>query len=1022
MTRFAHQTGHYVERRFGWDCHGLPIEFAIDEQLGIKTREQVFEYGVANYNEACRGIVMKYQKEWEQNVKRLGRWIDMKNDYKTMDLSFMESVWYVFHELWKKDFVYRGYKVMPFSTACHTPLSNFEANLAYKDVVDPAITVAFPTLDDPNVSFLAWTTTPWTLPSNLALNVNPNQLYVKVKDNKTGKFYIVMKALYGSVFPEPKKKKGKEETGPLFTVVEEFLGATLKGRKYVPLFDFYKEWEQKGAFQVLTADYVTAESGTGIVHCAPAFGVDDFETCKQHGVVGSENVPCPVDDNGCFTDPVATWKGRHVKEADKSIIETLKANGRLFHSTTLTHSYPFCWRSDTPLIYKAVPSWFINVIKIKEQLLAANLKSHWVPSHVQEKRFHNWLESAQDWCVSRNRFWGCPMPLWRSQDGKETVCISSVEELQKYAPNEKIVDIHIHKIDHITIPDPRGAEYPPMKRVEEVFDCWFESGSMPFAQQHYPFENKERFEKLFPADFIAEGLDQTRGWFYTLMVLSVALRGVAPFKNVIVNGLVLAEDGKKMSKRLKNYPDPALVVEKYGADAMRLYLINSPVVRAEPLRFREDGVKDVLKDVLRPWFNAYRFCVENCVKYGIDFGKTFKFDMDHGVRGTKNVTDLWILSAAQSLLKFVRVEMAAYRLYTVVPILLKFIEQLTNWYIRFNRKRLKGSHGPEEAFHALCVLHFVLYQQTVLMAPFTPFFTEHVYQNLRLALPEAQRMDSVHFVMIPEPDPTLIRPDVEATMVKLQNVVELARAGRDRRTLPVKTPLPAVHIVHSDPQVLKGLEPFMGYIKDELNVRAVHASSSEADYVRLVCDINDKLCGPKLRNKKAQVKAAVQALGDAEVRAAQQKGKLEVEGFELLLEELVIVRQFQGDKAKLEPSWNDEVLIVLDVDVTPEMVAEGTARSVANVVQKLRKSCGVQATDQLTIYYRIEKEGTKGLPALLAQWSNFISKKIGRPFQIISEEDVAKHQFAGQQKVDSFDDCIFHVYVSKPTGSAPGGQ
>ena len=886
----------------------------------------MLEYGVGNYNEACRSIVMKYQGEWEQIVRRMGRWIDMKNDYKTMDLSFMESVWNVFQQLWQKDLVYRGYKVMPFSTACHTPLSNFEANLAYKDVVDPAVTVMFPLEEDPNTFMLAWTTTPWTLPSNLALNVNPQQVYVKVREAKTGRHFIVMEALYASVFPAPKKAKkapaaGEKAEEPPFSIVDKFPGASLSGKKYTPLFDFFvKDWEPRGAFRILLADYVTSESGTGVVHSAPAFGVDDFETCQKAGIVANEELPCPVDDNGCFVAPVQPWLGVHVKEADKSIIETLKKMGRLYHSTTLTHSYPFCWRSDTPLIYRAVPSWFVRVESLKEQLVAENLKTRWVPSHVSEKRFHNWLEGAQDWCISRNRFWGTPIPLWRSADGTQTVCIGSVAELQKHAPAGVVVsDIHTHKIAGIVVPDPRGPEFPPLQRIDEVFDCWFESGSMPFAQKHFPFENQERFEKTFPADFIAEGLDQTRGWFYTLMVLSVALRGKAPFKNVIVNGLVLAEDGKKMSKSLKNYPDPVEVIEKYGADAVRLYLVNSPVVRAEPLKFREDGVSNVLKDVLKPWYNAYRFCVENCQKYSVDNGgKAFTFDMEKGVRASKNVTDMWILSLAQSLIKFVRIEMAEYRLYTVVVILLKFIEQLTNWYIRFNRKRLKGAHGPEDAYHSLCVLHLVLYQQTVLMAPFTPFFTEHLYQNLRLALPADQRKDTVHSVMIPEPDQSLIRPEIEATVVKLQNVVELARAARDRRTLPRQD----AACLHS----CGALEPAgAGGIAAVSSLHSRRAECARGACVvcrgRLMCawwlTLTTSCAVPSCANKKGLVKELVKKLSDSEVRQAQAAGKLVVDEFTLTLEELVIVRQFQGDKAKLEPSWNDEVLIVLDVDVTP---------------------------------------------------------------------------------------------------------
>jgi len=693
VTRYAHQNGHFVSRRFGWDCHGLPIEFEIDKELGIKTREQVLELGIPKYNAACRGIVMRYSGEWERIVNRLGRWIDFKNDYKTMDASFMESVWWVFKQIHEKGLVYKGYKVMPYSTGCTTPLSNFEANLAYKDVDDPAVIVNFPLEDEPTVSFLAWTTTPWTLPSNLALCVNPEMDYIQIVDRETKHTYILAEKRIQELYKAEKDKNGN----PFYDVQKKFKGKDLKGKKYKPIFPYFAAEAKKGAFKVVADNFVTEESGTGIVHCAPAFGEDDYRVCAEAGIIEKGvDIICPVDANGNFTADVTDFAGKYVKAADKDIIKLLKTNGRIVHAGTFRHSYPFCWRSDTPLIYKAVPSWFIAVEKLREKLLAHNKSSHWVPEYVQEKRFHNWLQDAIDWAVSRNRYWGTPIPVWMSEDGKEMIVIGSIAELEEHSGIKGIKDLHRESVDHITIPSKRGPQFGNLKRIEEVFDCWFESGSMPYAQVHYPFENKELFENGFPADFIAEGIDQTRGWFYTLLVISTILFDKPPFKNLIVNGLVLASDGKKMSKRLKNYPDPMRMVDEFGADALRLYLINSPVVRAESLKFQEKGVREVIKDVFLPWFNAYRFFVEAVHKYNLQKGVTpFKPDVKLALQST-NVMDKWILAATHGLIQFVRAEMEAYRLYTVVPRLVQFIEQLTNWFVRLNRKRLKGASGEHD--------------------------------------------------------------------------------------------------------------------------------------------------------------------------------------------------------------------------------------------------------------------------------------------------------------------------------------
>merc|ERR1711962_1829041 len=663
VTRYAHQSGYHVERRFGWDCHGLPVEYEIDQKLGITGPDDVAKMGIDKYNDECRKIVMRYSKEWEFIVGRLGRWIDFENDYKTLYPWFMESVWWVFKEFHKKDMIYRGFRVMPYSTKCSTPLSNFEANQNYKEVSDPAVIVNFPLDESPDVSMIAWTTTPWTLPSNLALVVNPEHTYVKVKDNSNEKVYIMMEARLSALF------KSEEE----YTILDRFKGQTLKGKKYTPLFPYFEGMKaSNNAFRILADSYVTDDSGTGVVHSAPAFGEDDYRVCLESGILQrGGSLPCPVNASGLFTDEVSDFKGMYVKDADKLILNKLKQIGRLVHRSTIKHSYPFCWRSDTPLIYKAVPGWFIRVENMVDRLLKNNKECYWVPEFVKEKRFHNWLAQARDWNVSRNRYWGTPMPLWVSDNYEEMICVGSIEELEQLS-GVKVTDLHRESVDGITIPSQKGNG--TLKRVSEVFDCWFESGSMPYAQAHYPFENKEIFEKSFPADFIAEGVDQTRGWFYTLLVISTALFDKPPFKNLIVNGLVLAKDGEKMSKRKKNYPDPMEVVNKYGADAVRLYLINSPVVKAETLKFKEEGVHAVLKDVFLPWFNAYRFLVQNIDAYNNGRDEKFVWNSRTSYGNSKNVMDRWIISFTQSLLTFVNREMDSYRLYTVLPRLMKFID------------------------------------------------------------------------------------------------------------------------------------------------------------------------------------------------------------------------------------------------------------------------------------------------------------------------------------------------------------
>jgi len=950
VTRYAHQTGHHVDRRFGWDCHGLPIEFEIEKELGIKSSHDVAKFGIANYNQECRKIVMRYANEWEEVIGRCGRWIDFQNDYKTMNLSYMESVWWVFKQLWSKELVYRGFKVMPYSTACTTPLSNFEANMNYKDATDPSATVSFPLVEDPNTHLLAWTTTPWTLPSNLALIVNATFDYVTVLDKKSGNKYIFAECRLGEIY-----KNHEKATDKPFELISKQKGQDLVGKKYTPLFPYFSG-TSPNFFTVISDGYVSSDSGTGIVHSAPGFGEDDCRVALAHGVIAKGQTICPVDENGCYTAEITDFAGRYVKDCDSEILDLIKKNGRLIQKASIVHSYPFCWRSETPLIYKAVSSWFVRVEDIRDKLLASNDQTNWVPEFVKTKRFTNWLQDARDWNVSRNRYWGTPLPIWHSDDWEEIVCIGSVAELQELSGRTDITDIHREFVDEITIPSKRPGQ-PPLKRVLEVFDCWFESGSMPYAQAHYPFENKEKFESTFPADFVAEGLDQTRGWFYTMLVLATALFDKPPYKNLIVNGLVLASDGKKMSKRLKNYPDPQAIINLYGADALRLYLINSPVVRAEPLRFREDGVKDIVKDVFLPLFNAAKFFTSNCNLF-LEQGKG-QVLLNHT---SSNDMDNWILSASRTLVNYVHKEMEGYRLYTVVPGLLRFIEELTNWYVRMNRRRLKGQNGVADQQDSLSTLFSVLFTVSRTLAPFCPFAAEEIYQHLRPLLPEEFRSEeSVHYLMIPDlTTKTAEELRLEEAMGRMIKVIDLVRVLRDRIGIPMKMPVRSVIVLHSDPTFVKDIESVSEYITQELNTFDIKVSDEESEYVITKLDANMASIGKKFGKEGGKLKAALVKATPEQVTAFRaelaQTGKITVDGKELAEEDIKIVRTFREGITDYESNTDGQVVVLVDKRKDEGLMDAWRAREFVNRVMQLRKSAGLVVTDKVNVWFETKDE------------------------------------------------------------------
>ncbi|TAN33780.1 isoleucine--tRNA ligase [Patescibacteria group bacterium] len=801
VPRYFTMRGYRVERKWGWDCHGLPVENIIERELNLNSKKDIENFGIDKFNEACRATVLRYAEEWKKTIKRMGRWVDMENDYKTMDLSYMESVWWVFKQLWDKSLIYKGHKAMHICPRCVTPLSNFEVTQNYKDIKDISITVKFriknpQKLDLPADSYvLAWTTTPWTLPGNVLLAVNETIEYALAHLVGEETAYIVAKDRIEKVMGDKK-----------YGILKHVAGADLAGLEYEPLFPYFSD--TANAFRVVAADFVSTADGTGVVHIAPAFGEDDYNVGKQ------ENIPLVqhVTMEGKFKDQVKDFAGLEVKpkeepaKTDVEIIKWLARAGKLFSKEKIEHSYPFCWRCDTPLLNYAATSWFVKVAQMKEALLKNNEQINWVPGHIKQGRFGLWLENARDWAISRNRYWGTPLPVWecRQENCGGAVALGSVAEFEKLA-GQKISDLHKHIIDKIEFDCPQcGGK---MKRIPEVLDCWFESGSMPYGQKHYPFENKAKFEAGFPAEFIAEAQDQTRGWFYTLHVLATALTGAphsaipskqsAPaFKNVIVNGMVLAEDGKKMSKRLRNYPEPDVVMEKYGADAMRYYLATAPVMSAESINFSEDGVREMYNKVLNTLWNVEEFYL---MYAGAKLEKKFR---------PEHVLDRWILAKLQALSEDVTRGMGSYRLVDASRPIMGFIAELSQWYVRRSRDRFKGDDQKDKE-QALNTLYVVLNTLAKVMAPFTPFIAEKVYRDLG-------GEGSVHLQAWPEADKKLADNDVLTEMAVARKVVELGLALRVEQGIKVKQPLKKLLVMS-----YKLNSELRELVAEELNVKKV---------------------------------------------------------------------------------------------------------------------------------------------------------------------------------------------------------
>lgn len=920
IPRYQTMRGHRVDRRFGWDCHGLPAEMDTEKFLGISGRAAISKFGIGKFNETCRQRVLMYTNEWEQTVTRQARWVAFDNDYKTMDLPYMESIIWAFKELYKKGLMYEGVRILPYSWAAETPVSNFETRMdnCYREREDPSVTIMFTLKTNEGekpAKVLAWTTTPWTLPSNLALCVRDDIDYDVYEEDGTR--YILASALAG---------KYKRELANA-QKIETIKGADLVGRKYEPLFDYFKD--TPNAFQIIHADYVSTEDGTGIVHIAPAFGEDDMNACQPYGIP----VICPVDGKGCFTKAVPDYEGMQVFDTNEPIIKRLKAEGKLVRKEMYRHNYPHCWRTDTPLIYKAINSWFVKVTAFRDKMVENNQTINWIPEHIKNGAMGMWLEGARDWSISRNRFWGTPIPVWKSDDPKypRVDVYGSIAEMEKDF-GVKITDLHRPFIDTLTRPnpdDPTGKS--TMRRVEDVLDCWFESGSMPFAQVHYPFENKEWFENHSPADFIVEYLAQTRGWFYTLMVMSTALFDRAPFKTCLCHGVVLDENQQKLSKRLRNYPDPSEVFDTLGSDALRWFLVSSPILRGGNLSIDREG-KEIAKasrKALIPLWNAFYFFTLYANAEGLKAKE---------IRDPKDVLDRYVLAKTRDLIKGLTEKLDACDIVGACADVSDFLEIMNNWYIRRSRARFWDTANGTEAFDTL---YTVLVALTKAIAPLLPLTCEYIYRALT-------GEESVHLTDYPDYTQFKAQDTLVADMDFVRAVCSTAKAVREENKLRNRLPLASMTVAGNNAQRLNA---YADLLKDEVNVKEVRLVSDVAALADNMLYIFTPVVGKRLGRFMKDILAASKTNdwtknADGTLSIAGQT--LNADEFELRL----VLKD--GNAGQALP--DNTAVVVLDTQVRPELEREGIARDFVRVIQQKRKDSGFDVSDRIGVAYASDSD------------------------------------------------------------------
>lgn len=924
FPRYKTMQGYYVSRRGGWDTHGLPVEIEVEKQLGFTNKQEIEDYGIDKFNARCRESAFTYIKEWEKLTDRIGFWVDLDTAYITYANSYIESIWWILKQFWDKDLLYQGFKVVPYCPRCGTPLSDHEVALGYQDAEDPSVYVRLPLIDEKDTAFLIWTTTPWTLPANVAIAVGGDLDYVKVRRRLHGDHHedlILAEALLQKVFGDEKVE-----------IVTRYKGRDLKGLQYTPLYQFLPL--EKPAHRVILADYVTVEDGTGMVHIAPAFGADDMRVSNEN------DLPflMTVGSDGAFLKEVEPWAGIFVKDADPQITQNLIDRGLLFKQGTITHTYPFCWRCDSPLLYYARPTWYVRTSVYKDRMVALNNQINWYPAHIKEGRFGNWLENNVDWALGRTRYWGTPLPVWECKTCDHQVCVGSVAELSQLSGHDMSqLDLHRPYVDDVILACPHcGAE---MKRVPELIDVWFDSGSMPYAQWHYPFENQDKFHQQYPADFICEAVDQTRGWFYSLHAISTLLNGEVAYKNVICLGLILDGEGQKMSKSKGNVVRPWEVLEKNGADAMRWYLYTASPPGQER-RFSSDLVSEVLRNFTLTLWNTYSFFVT--------YANIDGWSPDKKVKPEYSALDQWLRSSLHTLVRDVTQALENYDVLAATRPIEGFIDQLSNWYLRRSRRRFWKSESDADKFAAYATLYEALTTISKLLAPTMPFISDALYLNLT-----SDGLDSVHLEKWPDYDPNLINEDLNREMGLVMKLASVGHAARNRANRKVRQPLSeaafSIGNVDERPVIAKYAE----ILEDELNVKHVRVLDAATEAVSYEVKPLPKQLGQKYGALFPKIRAAIMDLEPekaAKSLLADLPVKVSVNGETYLIQpDEVEVRAMakEGFSVASEGSY----LAALVTDLTPELEKEGLAREFVRRVQDLRKTADFDIADRIKLYY-----------------------------------------------------------------------